>query len=138
MHSMPFASSETITGTVVRVTKRKSHANSSALSLMTQCMPTLIRQSVTDTWRAGSLAAYTQLLLVPLMARMSDPLPSVRGTASPTFAALVALVPLAQVSAHQLAADVVRACTSSDAAPVQTTKRGLAARHAVDGLQRLC
>ena len=55
------------------------------------------------TWcaRAGSLAAYTQLLLVPLMARMSDALPAVRRTASPTFAALVALVPIAQVSAHK-------------------------------------
>jgi hypothetical protein len=31
------------------------------------------------------------------MARMSDPLPAVRRTAAPTFAALVALVPLAQV-----------------------------------------
>lgn len=46
---------------------------------------------------AGKLAAYTQLLVVPLMARMSDPLPAVRRAASPTFAALVALLPLAQV-----------------------------------------
>ena len=46
---------------------------------------------------AGKLAAYSQLLIVPLMARMSDPLPAVRRTAAPTFAALVALVPLAQV-----------------------------------------
>ena len=46
---------------------------------------------------AGQLAAYTQLLVVPLMARMSDPLPRVRRGASPTFAALVALLPLAQV-----------------------------------------
>ena len=49
------------------------------------------------TTPAGQLAAYTQLLVVPLMARMSDPLPPVRRAASPTFAALVALLPLAQV-----------------------------------------
>ena len=46
---------------------------------------------------AGKLAAYTQLLVVPLMARMSDPLPAVRRAASPAFAALVALLPLVQV-----------------------------------------
>ena len=54
-------------------------------------------QRCTAGCSAGALAAYTQLLLVPLMARMSDPLPAVRRRAAPTFAALVALVPLAQV-----------------------------------------
>ncbi len=86
---------------------------------------------------AGSLAAYTQLLLVPLMARMSDPLPVVRRTASPTFAALVALVPLAQVSAHPMAAHVVLANIGSERSLMQTTTAE-GNRHAVDGLQRLC
>lgn len=46
---------------------------------------------------------YLQLLVVPLMARMSDPLPPVRSTAAPAFAAIVALVPLAQARTTQAA-----------------------------------
>ena len=46
---------------------------------------------------AERLVPYLQLVVVPLLARMSDPLPPVRTTAAPAFAAIVALVPLAQV-----------------------------------------
>lgn len=52
---------------------------------------------------AERLVPYLQLLVVPLMARMSDPLPAVRTTAAPAFAAIVALVPLAQVRTTQAA-----------------------------------
>jgi TATA-binding protein-associated factor len=45
------------------------------------------------------LVAYTVLLVVPLLGRMSDPLPAVRGPATTCFGALVALLPLAQVGA---------------------------------------
>ncbi len=64
-----------------------------------------------DTGRAGAvqlvarlvarlgarLVAYTVLLVVPLLGRMSDPLPAVRAPASACFGQLVALLPLAQV-----------------------------------------
>ena len=46
---------------------------------------------------AERLVPYLQLVVVPLMARMSDPLAPVRAMAAPAFAAIVALVPLAQV-----------------------------------------
>lgn len=46
---------------------------------------------------AERLVRYLQLLVVPLMGRMSDPLPAVRRLAAPTFATVVSLVPLAQV-----------------------------------------
>ncbi len=47
--------------------------------------------------RAERLVPYLQLLVVPLMGRMSDALPLVRRLAAPTFATIVSLVPLAQV-----------------------------------------
>ncbi len=48
---------------------------------------------------AERLVAYLQLLVVPLMGRISDALPSVCRLAAPAFAAVVALVPLAQAGA---------------------------------------
>lgn len=51
---------------------------------------------------AVRLVPYLQLLVVPLLGRMSDPLPAVRRLAAPAFASIVALVPLAQVSMLQL------------------------------------
>jgi hypothetical protein len=40
---------------------------------------------------------YLQLLVVPLLGRMTDPLPAVRNLAAPAFASIVSLVPLSQV-----------------------------------------
>ena len=40
---------------------------------------------------------YLQLLVVPLLGRMTDSLPAVRWLATPAFAAIMPLVPLAQV-----------------------------------------
>ena len=45
-----------------------------------------------------AMVAYLFLLVVPLMARMSDPADAVRANAAEAFAACVALLPLAQVS----------------------------------------
>jgi len=45
------------------------------------------------------LAPYCVLLLVPLMGRMSDPVPEVRDLATRSFAALVPLLPLARGAA---------------------------------------
>ena len=53
------------------------------------------------TRRLGTrLVPYLLLLVVPLMGRMSDPVVDVRQPASATFAAVVALLPLAQVCIH--------------------------------------
>ena len=56
------------------------------------------------TQRLGTrLVPYLLLLVVPLMGRMSDPVVDVRQPASATFAAVVALLPLAQVcTSHAL------------------------------------
>ena len=45
-----------------------------------------------------AIVPYSLLVIVPLMGRMSDPLPSVRAMASKAFASVVALLPLAQGS----------------------------------------
>ena len=44
----------------------------------------------------GCDAAHALPLVVPLMARIGDPLPGVRGAATAAFASAVALIPLAQ------------------------------------------
>lgn len=46
---------------------------------------------------AERLVPYLQLLVVPLLGRMSDAQPAVRRLAAPAFAVIVALMPLAQV-----------------------------------------
>lgn len=46
---------------------------------------------------AERLVPYLQLLVVPLLGRMTDSLPAVRCLATPAFAAIMPLVPLAQV-----------------------------------------
>jgi hypothetical protein len=46
---------------------------------------------------AERLVPYLQLLVVPLLGRMTDSLPAVRCLATPAFATIMPLVPLAQV-----------------------------------------
>ena len=47
---------------------------------------------------ATAVVPYLLLLVVPVMARMSDPVAEVRQPATATFAPIVALLPLAQVT----------------------------------------
>lgn len=49
-----------------------------------------------------AIVPYLLLLVVPVMGRMSDPLPEVRQLATATFAPIVALLPLAQVTCSAL------------------------------------
>lgn len=49
-----------------------------------------------------AIVPYLLLLVVPVMGRMSDPVPEVRQLATATFAPIVALLPLAQVTSSAL------------------------------------